>query len=166
MDGFYFLSIHEDLNSMAAALPSCPMRLNPIPVSTSTKLSVAHTQSSWITTTAPIMYSWANPPCIRAPWPGSLTQSIPAVRHYSPVKFEDDQCRRSSSSRASSCSPARTSLNVPKKHNLSSKAESSGQEYGKIRKPRFHSAGQHTTPSSKKNSGMVNKVILVDNGSW
>ncbi|KAH3789715.1 hypothetical protein DPMN_167902 [Dreissena polymorpha] len=96
------------------------------------------------------MSSWANPPYSRAPWPGLLTQTKPTVRHYSPVKFEDDQCRRSSSSRASSCSPARTGLNASKTQKPIGQVDSSGHKYGKLGKSISHSAGQYPTPSSKK----------------
>ncbi|KAH3725412.1 hypothetical protein DPMN_051245 [Dreissena polymorpha] len=146
------LSMYEDLNAMAAALPSCPLHLNPIPVSTSTRLSVARTQSPWITTTAPIMSSWANPPYSWASWPGLLTQTKPMVRHYSPVKFEDDQGQRSCtcSSRTSSCSPVRTSLQVLKTQKPTGQVESSDHEYGKLGKSSSRSAGQYPTPSSKK----------------
>ncbi|KAH3811574.1 hypothetical protein DPMN_139984 [Dreissena polymorpha] len=149
---FDYLSMHEDLNAMAAALPSCPLRLNPIPVSTSKKLSVAHTQSSWITTTAPIISSWANPPYSKVSWPGLLTQTKPMIRHYSPVKFEDDQGQRSrtGSSRTSSCSPVRTSLMVSKTRKPIGQVESSDHEYGKLGKSSSRSAGQYLTPSSRK----------------
>ncbi|KAH3844511.1 hypothetical protein DPMN_086769 [Dreissena polymorpha] len=138
-------SMHEDLNAMAAALPSCPVRLNSIPVSTSTGLSVSNTQSSWINTTAPIMSSWANPPYSKVSWPGLLTQTKPMVRHYSPVKFEDDQGQRSctGSSRTSSCSPVRTRKSIGKE-------ESSDHEYGKLGKSSSRSAEQYPTPSSRK----------------
>ncbi|XP_052224997.1 serine/arginine repetitive matrix protein 2-like [Dreissena polymorpha] len=73
------------------------------------------------------------------------------VRHYSPVKFEDDQGQRSctGSSRTSSFSPIRTSLQVSKTQKPIGQVESADHECGKLGKcASSHGAGQYPTPSS------------------